>query len=668
MDKEFFKGLNQSLKKRLSGLPSFPQWSSLFKVLTNKEKTLFFFFLICFLGSATFLLFSLYARGGEAKPAKGGSYTEGIIGQPRFINPVLASSDADRDLVEILFSGLMKYNQRGEIIPDLIREYKIKEEGRIYELSLKEEAFWHDGEKITADDVVFTVKTIQDPDYKSPEIANWVGIEVEKISDYRVIFRLRTPYFPFLERLTLKLLPEHIFGKIPAENFALIQYNLSPIGSGPFRFEDIEYNEMGKVETLALVRNESYHGQTAYLDQIYFHFFESSEELAKSLKKGELQGTAVPDLKNIDSFRGTGLNLYQASLPRYFAAFLNPEKNKILEEGEIRKALSLATNKKEILEQISQGNGWIVNSPLMPEIYGFEPPSEIPQFNLSEAEEIIQELGFEKIEGKLVEKRTEKTFEFSRRLESGSKGKEVEELQECLSFFSDIYPEGTVSGYFGQKTKEAVTLFQEKYQEEILAPWGFNQGTGIVSQTTRKKLNEVCNTVPQEIKPIKLSLLTINQPFLLETAEILKEQWGKLGFEIEIRSFDFNKLSRDFIKPREYEVLIFGEMLNTIPDPFPFWHSSRKKDPGLNLSLYENEEADKFLEKAREATSLQELKENLEEFQNVLIKDNPAIFLYSSDFVYSVSKKIKGIDLELLAEPSKRFSQIENWHLKIKRF
>ena len=163
-------------------LPSKAQWKLFFQVLTKKEKIIFLSCLGCFLSSLIFLSFNFYFERTKIVPARGGSFIEGVVGQPRFINPVLASSDVDRDLVELTFAGLMRYEKDGRIVPELIKNYQVSENGKIYEITLKD-ALWSDGQKITSDDVIFTIKTIQNPDFKSPEIVNWQGVKVEKISE-----------------------------------------------------------------------------------------------------------------------------------------------------------------------------------------------------------------------------------------------------------------------------------------------------------------------------------------------------------------------------------------------------------------------------------------------------------------------------------------------------
>lgn len=662
----FFRKKIDSLKSTLCSFPSRSQWRLFFGVLTKKEKIVFLSCFVCFLGSLIFLSTNFYFKRTKVVPAEGGIYIEGAVDQPRFINPVLAFNDIDRGLVELIFAGLMKTEIDGKIVPDLAKEYEIKEGGTAYEITLREDVFWHDGQKITADDVIFTIKTIQDPDFESPEIANWVGIEVEKISEQKLIFKLKDPYFPFLERLTVKVLPKHIFGDISAKSFYLTIYNLQPIGSGPFRFKEIKYDKLGKIESLVLIRNENYFGKLPYLKEVKFLFFETEEEVIEAAQRKEIRGFTISNPEIID-YLEKDAPLYEISLLRYFAVFFNPKKSDILAEKEVREALDLATNKSEILEKVIKNQGKIVSSPILPEFYGFEPPKNESEFNLEKAKEGLEEAGFVQKDGKFFKIERETTFNFESYLKEESRGQEVKDLQKCLSFFPDIYPEGEITGYFGKSTEKAVILFQEKYKEEILEPWGFEEGTGIVSKTTRKKLNEICNEFSEKSLPLKLSLVTVNQPFLIKTAKLLKEQWERLGIEIEIKALEFNELSRDFIKPREYEMLLFGEALGIIPDPLAFWHSSRIEDPGLNLAMYENKKADDFLKEARMAQDFEQFKENLEKFQNILIEDKPAIFLYSPNFLYCVSKEIKGIDFEIITEPSERFIDIESWYLKTKR-
>ena len=655
-------------------LPSKSQWRQFFKVLTKKEKNIFLIFLFFFLSSSIFLLINFYFQNTEVKAAIGGKYIEGILtenGGPRYINPIYAeTSDVNRDLVEMIFSGLMKYSPDGKIIPDLVKEdYKVLEEGIIYEFSLKENLFWHDSKPLTADDVIFTIEAIQNPEINSPLRVNWLGVEVEKISDSSFRFTLKNPSAVFLENCTVKIIPKHIWQDISSQNFPLATYNLAPVGSGPYKFKKIFQGKEGNIESLDLERNSEYFGKKPNISQISFQFFNNKEQLIAAANLGKINGFSIRPSKDI-SFKNNQFQQYSLSLPRYFAIFLNPQKLKLFSEEKIRQALNYGIDKEEIVQEVLGGRGEIIDSPILPEIYGFEKPLEIYDFNPEKAKELLNKAGFTKFnqEGILVKTvKEEPSFQFKSDLKIGSEGNEVKKLQECLARDPKIYPEGEVTSYFGSKTKAAVIRFQEKYKEDVLSPYNLTKGTGEVKTSTRAKLNEIYFQSSEETIPLKFSLTTVDQPLLIEMASMVKSQLEKLGIETEIKTFDNFTLEREIIKPRDYEALLFGEVLGAIPDPFPFWSSLQKKDPGLNLSIYENKECDKLLEEARQSLDDEIRKEKLEEFQNILIEDAPVVFLVNPDYLYFVSKKIKGIDTKLISDPSKRFSGIENWYIKTKR-
>jgi ABC-type transport system substrate-binding protein len=652
--------------KGIKKLTTLTGWRQFFKVLTKKEKIALSVFFVLFLTSFSFLIINFYLKNSEIKPSYEGVFTEGVIGAPRFINPIYASSDTDRDLTELIYSGLMKYDENSKIVPSLAKDYEIKEGGKIYEIYLRENLFWSDGTPLSADDVIFTVETIQNSDFKSPLRINWFGVEVEKISDSGVRFKLKNPYPPFLENLTLKIIPKHIWENVPAQNFPLAIYNLRPVGSGPYKLKEIEQEEQGFIKSLTLVSNPYFFGKKPYIPKIKFLFFDQEDKLIEAVKKGKVEGfSLLTSMVNVDLKK---YNIYNLSLPRYFAVFFNPDKLNLFKDKNLRQAFNYGTNKEEIIKKFFEGKAKIVHSPILPEIYGFKEPSKIYQFDLEKAKEILDRIGFVESAGrriKIIKK--EAAFQFKSELKLGSRGKEVEELQKCLARFSDIYPEGKITAYFGEDTKKAVIKFQEKYKKEILEPWGFKEGSGIVGKSTRAKLNEICFPSSEETLPLSFSLATVNQPLLIEVASELKNQWKNLGAEVEIKTFDPSQLKEDVIKPRNYESLLFGEILGAIPDPFPFWHSSQKKDPGLNLALYEKNEVDKLLEEARQIQDFDQRAEKYAQFQEILIEDAPAIFLYSPDYLYFVSKEIKGIRPGIIVDPSKRFAGIEEWYIKTRR-
>jgi peptide/nickel transport system substrate-binding protein len=654
-----------------SKLFSYQAWHQIIGRMPKKEKILLVFFLILGLSSAIFLIFTS-CTPRSSRPAFGGIYREGVVGQPAFINPLYAVlNDTDRDIVSLLFSGLMKYDQDGNIIPDLAQEYTISDNGKVYEFTLRDNIFWHDHQPLTADDIIFTIKTIQNPACQSPLRASWFNIQTEKLSDKKVRFILSQPYPNFLETATTKIIPQHIWEKTPARSLALATSSLySIIGSGPFQFDRIESSN-GQVKALHLKANSDYYfSGKPYLSRFSFYFFPSTETLIQAAQLGRIDGFVLNPSSTFENQRE--FVLYKLDIPQYFAVFFNPDQAHLLAQTSIRKALNYGINRQEIIDQIFHGQAKIVDSPLLSDFYhGFSPSPSSYDYNPSKAQEILDNLGFVKTEDsdfriKTVMQESSPVFQSDLRKES--RGEEVKELQKCLAQFPDIYTSGKVTGYFGSETKEAVILFQEKYREDILKPWGFTDGTGLVSQTTRKKLNEICaSPKPAQVSLLEFTITTVDQPQLKAVADLLQKQWQAIGVKVNIEVKPTSVLESTIINPRDYQALLFGETLAMKPDPFPFWHSSKRMSPGLNLALYNNPEIDNLLEETRQSADANTISKNYQEFQDILLDDAPAVFLYRPLYLYYLSSKIKiNYPPTKVSDPSQRFAETENWYIKTK--
>ena len=169
---------------RKSKFPSLSQWKQIFKVLRKGEKITLLGLAVLAVGSLFFLATNFYINNTKVVPAFGGTYVEGVVGQPRFINPIYGeTNDVDRTLIDLIYSGLMTYDKDGKIVNDLASSYTVSDDGKTYDFQLKDNVFWQDGKPLTSDDIIFTIETIQNSDYKSPLRANWLGVEAEKTSD-----------------------------------------------------------------------------------------------------------------------------------------------------------------------------------------------------------------------------------------------------------------------------------------------------------------------------------------------------------------------------------------------------------------------------------------------------------------------------------------------------
>ena len=577
--------------------PSKKQWLQFFRILGKKERIFFGLIFVIFITSLSICLHSFYINNTIIVPANYGHIKEGIVGQPQLINPLYASiSDTDKDLVELIFSGLMKYNGNGEIVPDLISNYTIENGGKNIVFSIKDNIKWHDGAPLTIDDVIFTIELVQKTEYSSPLRTNWLGVEIEKMSEYDALLTLRQAYTGFKESLVnLKIMPKHIWeGKTFQAMTSNIQLNIfHPIGSGPYKIEKVNQNRDKTIKSIALQRNGDYYDNPPYISKIELLFFNNEDELKRNYERGRINSVSIAYHENAQVIE----------MPSYYNLFLNNQR-KPLDNKEIRQALTLLTQRDLV-------------SPFLSSFYGLNEPEKTLPFDEEQGISLLEKNSYLIKEGtrtKTIERSS--GFQFTRTLQIGSNNAEVRKLQECLSQDNDIYPSGTISGYFGQETKDAVILFQEKYKDDILVPNNLTKGNGVVKASTIKKLNEVCFVVPGEEIKMSFVLKTTTHPELIKTANDIKEQWEKYGIEIEVKTYDASAIKR-VITNRDFDILLFGVQLGGILEPTPFYHSSQRVDPGLNLSLYQSTKADEIIEK--------------------------------------------------IVEPSKRFVEINKWYIKEKR-
>jgi len=635
--------------------PSRKNWKRLPEVLSIREKFIFALLFVVFIISTFFLLHSFYIENTTAIPVKGGTYKEGIMGSPQWLvlNPIYVSrSDAERDAIEILFSGLMSYKE-GKLSPELAKEYQTEDQ-RVYDVRLKDDIFWSDGERITAEDVIFTVETIQNPSFKSSLQEQWDGVRAEKLSQTEVRFTLDSPSSIFLQNLTLKPIPKHIWENISANDFLFSSYNSTNIvSSGPYKQKDTTESSSGKVDRITLERNDKYYGKEPYIDNIELIFFDDRDELVTAKKDGKIDGFAVSGRGEDHSF-----SRHVFTIPRYFAVLFNMQKDSILKEKSVRQALNYATDKEEIIKNI---NGEKIHSPLLLDLYKMKGKDNPYPYDPQKAKEILKEEGFE--DGKKLLKEAV-PFKIEEDLSEGDQGEEVRALQRCLmSPEVDIY-QGEVTGFFDEETKDAVIQFQETHSEDILDPWGFESGIGRVARTTKEKLMEVCPDASEEVLTLKVKLHIVDEQSMINVAEKIKEQWAKIGVEVDIIKKDLHSLNNNVVRPREYESVLFGIALTGTQNPFPLWHSSKIESPGLNLSGYKSETADSLIEEI--ITSGGE-EETFLELEEEIVREAPGVFLYRPDLSYYISSKIKGVEGSFVADSSERFHDIENWYIDTKR-
>ncbi len=335
------------------------------KSFSATEKFIFGIFVIMIVVSAISLALKVNNLFLVPVPTQGGSLSEGIVGLPRYINPVLSFTDIDRDLSALVYSGLMKYDS-GKLVPDLAEKYEISSDGLTYTFTLRNNLRFHDGIPLTADDVEFTIQKIKDSVIKSPRRADWANISVKKLDEQHIQFVLKQPYAPFLANTTLGIIPKHIWSKVEADQFIYSQYNVNPVGAGPYKLTTIKHDSGGIPEYYSFTPFSRYYDGEAYISNLYIYFYPSEKsalEAYSSRKIESLAGVSPTEAAAIAS-SSPSARILHTPLPRVFGIFFNQNQAPVLSQIEVRQALNMVIDKDAIVSEVLGGYGVRSDSPL----------------------------------------------------------------------------------------------------------------------------------------------------------------------------------------------------------------------------------------------------------------------------------------------------------------
>ncbi|MBL8077739.1 MAG: peptide ABC transporter substrate-binding protein [Anaerolineales bacterium] len=303
--------------------------------------------------------------------APGGIYTEALIGSMGRLNPMLDwNNPTDRDINRLIFSGLMKFDGRGMPQPDLADSWGESADGTTYNFSIRTNAKWHDGEPVTSDDVIFTIEAIKSSGSLFPQDIKdlWSQIEVKKLNDQTLQFTLPEPFAPFLDYTTFGILPKHLLENVPADQLAAADFNLKPIGTGPYKFDRL-ITSGGQITGVVLTVNQDYYLPRAFIEQIVFRFYPNSAAALDAYQSGEVLG--ISQISNDvlqEALTEPTLSVYTSRLPQLSLVFLNNnnQSTPFLQNANVRRALLLATNRNVITSKILQGQAIIADGPILP--------------------------------------------------------------------------------------------------------------------------------------------------------------------------------------------------------------------------------------------------------------------------------------------------------------
>lgn len=318
-------------------------------------------------------------------PARGGYVHEGILGTPRFINPVLASSDADKDMVELIYAGLTKRDHVGNIIFDIASSIEESSDGLHYNIKIKPEAHFSDNTKVTTDDFIYTISLIQNPLIKSPHRVEWEGVTIEKISDSEFSISLKKAYPLFMNVLTIGILPKHVWKNLTEEQISLSDLNIHAIGSGPFIIKNLT-SVSGIPESFTLTENKYYTLGRPNIEEIVITSYQNEKYLIQAFQNGDVDRVHGISPEHIIDLQVATSSIHTSLLPRTFSVFFNPNKTDFLSDKKIRSALNMAINKQAIINDVLKGYGKVVETP-----FPFDEDQPESIYNKEEARKILSQ-------------------------------------------------------------------------------------------------------------------------------------------------------------------------------------------------------------------------------------------------------------------------------------
>lgn len=391
-------------------VPKGKEWKDIPRTLSRRDRqAMIAIGIICLGAIITIGVQKLYYNQRIPVPIFGGTYSEGVIGQPRLVNPILAqTNEADLDLTELLFSSILEYDPQGTLQNDLATNIEVREEGKLYSITIRDNVTWHDGRPLTIDDILFTINIIQDPTYESPLRTNWQGVTAEKTDDHTLTLKLKTSYTPFQHNLTFGILPKHVWEIIDAQNIKLAQQNTKPIGSGPYRFVKFKKEKNGKISQFELEASESYYGKAPNIEHVVFTYFTSEEELIEAFNKKNVDAIAGISPQSLDLVTRKKSTVHELHIPQYFAVFFNPLKKTTFQDERVRKALSFATDKQRILRDVAREKGTIQYSPIPEGLFAHTNDVEQFEFNREEAKKLLDEAGWKDLNNDGIRTKVEK--------------------------------------------------------------------------------------------------------------------------------------------------------------------------------------------------------------------------------------------------------------------
>lgn len=526
---------------------------------------------------AAFLIISFVTVGSFSSnylvsvPVQSGSFSEGLVGYPRFVNPVLAQSQTDRDMTQLLFSGLLSRKVTGGYKNSLASNYTTNDEFTEHKVTLDTNSKFHDGSPVTVEDILFTYSLIQDPLIKSPYFARLNNVNISQEGENTIVFTTETSSENFAENLTIGILSQDEWSNISREEFPFAEKNISPIGTGPYFIDSVSRDREQRISSYVL---SAYRDNKIepFIEAIEIKFFPDQQSALSAFESGLIDNMAnisAQELLLLDKTLDQK-NILTSPLSRVFSLFFNEKTNPIFEDRDVRTAINNAIDPSDIIGRIFFSRAQVANGPL-------------PK----------------------------------------------------------------ISDYYTAESRDEITAAEINKQLD-------DAGWTLQENNIRSK---------DEVE-LSFTIHTPDVAELVKTSELIKEQLSAINVAVEIIAVDENEIINSVIRRRDFETLLFGQIINDPQQLHAFWHSSGIEDPGVNIAGYNNKTVDAILERLiSDSSDTSKVQQDYKNLQQEITDDIPAVFMFSPDFIYAIDKSIQNTAFDDLEFATDRFRYIENWYI-----
>ncbi len=536
---------------------------------------------LVFFGSIlSFIILALFVQRFSAlteyyvieKPDFGGIYTVGVVGTVNKINPLFIQNDSERAASALIFSGLTRVENGNQVIPDVAKSWEVKDDGKTYLFKLKDNVRWHDGTKLTVEDIIYTVELLQNPDTKTGLESVWKGVKADRVAENEVKFTLPASYPGFLSVASQAILPKHLLGAIDPKNIKIAEFNNNPVGTGPYEF--VRFDQLGSQQEVILRKNEHFAIAKPYLDQVKIVMYENETKAYQGLSRKQIDGVftiSANDFKNLAQISGSSV-VEKKLLPEYQMVYFNL-KNTILSDKDLRLALTGAVDRQEIIDKVLLGNGEKQVGMLLPGQPGYNPKIKGTEYNPEASKAALDKLGW-------------------------------------------------VAGADGIRTKEG--------------------------------------------KKLSLRLVYSDMYEEREDAKLLKSELMKVGVSLQLEAVSEEKIGSNYIKPRNFDLLLVTQNVGYTNDWYSLWDSSQIATPGINISGFSDKSLDRFVQQVRKSTDKKYIADRLKQAEQIVIDQAPVFYIYRPTHLSAQSPQLKGYAQTKLALPTDALSNVYRWYLNVK--